>query len=90
MKAVFASIHYAPYGGPKGGRPVVEESRGKGKSKSPRRGDPANCGRSRAGDMRVNGRSHMRLTAQGVACCAPTEPHHSGAKGAPPSGRNVR
>ena len=21
----FASIHYAPYGGPKGGRPVVEE-----------------------------------------------------------------
>ena len=32
----------------------------------------------------------MRLTAQGVACCAPTGPHHSGAKGAPPSGRNVR
>ena len=22
---LFASIHYAPYGGPKGGRPVVEE-----------------------------------------------------------------
>ena len=55
---------------------MVEESRGKGKSKSPRRGVAANCGRSRAGDMRVKGRSHMRLTAQGVACC--------GAKGAPP------
>ena len=41
-------------GGPKGGRPVVEEGRG----------------------------FIMRLTAQGVACC--------GAKGAPPSGRNVR
>ncbi|MGP1461434.1 MAG: hypothetical protein ACTTKF_07655, partial [Bacteroides sp.] len=55
---LFASIHYAPYGGPKGGQPVVEERR---------RDNDQGGGKIQ---HHLSHRFIMRLTAQGVACCA--------------------